>query len=232
MIQFAPSILAADFANLERDIRQMSAGGSDWIHIDVMDGMFVPNITVGFPIVQAVRKVTDLKLDVHLMIQKPIRYVERFVKAGADYVTIHLEADTQAENISALKKIRALGAKTGISLRPGTPAQAVLPYLPFCDLVLVMTVEPGFGGQKFMPEQLSKLIELRHAVQDGGWRCLLSVDGGVDRNTAPLCAANGADALVAGSAYFRAEDREAFTRFIHSLGDISSVPPASADAGI
>ena len=161
MYQISPSILSADFMNLERDIHNIEENGSDMIHVDVMDGLFVPNITVGFPVIQALRKITDLPLDVHLMIDRPGRYVAKFVASGADYVTIHAEADSQENNLEALQTIRALGAKAGVSLKPGTPAEALLPYLPYCDIILLMTVDPGFGGQKFMAEVMPKLKQGR-----------------------------------------------------------------------
>ena len=214
MYQISPSILSADFMNLERDIHNIEENGSDMVHIDVMDGLFVPNITVGFPVIQAIRKATDMVLDVHLMIDRPVRYVEKFVASGADYVTIHVEADTEENTILALRKIRALGAKAGISLKPGTPAEAALPYLPLCDMILVMTVEPGFGGQKFMTEVMPKLRQLRTWVDEQELPCLLSVDGGVDRSTAPLCKRSGAHVLVAGTAYFKDAKRADFVKFI------------------
>ena len=154
MAKIAPSILSADFVNLERDIRALSDHGADFVHVDVMDGIFVPNITIGIPVVAAIRRITDLPLDVHLMIDRPIRYVEQFVKAGADYVTIHVEADQPQHTLEALDKIHALGCKAGIVLKPKTPAEAAIPYLEKCDMILVMTVEPGFGGQKFMPDMM------------------------------------------------------------------------------
>lgn len=214
MAKIAPSILSADFANLERDIRGIGENGGDFVHVDVMDGIFVPNITIGIPVVQALRKVTDLPLDVHLMIERPIRYVEEFVKAGADFLTIHLEADQPQNTLEALDKIHALGCKAGIVLKPKTPAEAALPYLTKCDMILVMTVEPGFGGQKFMADQMPKLRQLRTWLEEVNPQCLLEVDGGVDCNTQAICKQSGADVLVAGSAYFKAEDKAAFVQLV------------------
>ena len=214
MAKLSPSILSADFANLERDIRDIAANGADWVHVDVMDGIFVPNITIGIPVVKALRPVTDLPLDVHLMIDRPIRYVEDFVKAGADYVTIHIEADQPQNTLEALDKIHALGCKAGIVLKPKTPVEAAIPYLEKCDLILIMTVEPGFGGQKFMADQMPKLQQLREWLNDVNPDCLLEVDGGVDANTCTLCKESGADVLVAGSAYFNAADRAQFVKII------------------
>ena len=216
MAKIAPSILSADFANLERDIRNIAENGGDWVHVDVMDGIFVPNITIGIPVVKALRPVTDLPLDVHLMIDRPIRYVEDFVKAGADYVTIHIEADQPQNTLDALDKIHALGCKAGIVLKPKTPVEAAIPYLEKCDLILIMTVEPGFGGQKFMADMMPKLVQLREWLNDINPDCLLEVDGGVDVNTHTICKESGADVLVAGSAYFKAEDRAAFVKLIQN----------------
>lgn len=214
MAKIAPSILSADFANLERDIRDIRENGGDWVHVDVMDGQFVPNITIGIPVVQALRKVTELSLDVHLMIERPLRYVEEFVKAGADYLTIHVEADQPQNTLEALDKIRALGCKAGIVLKPRTPAEAAIPYLKKCDLILVMTVEPGFGGQKFMADMMPKLKKLRQMLDAENPGCLLEVDGGVDATTHAICKENGADVLVAGSAYFKAADKSAFVKLV------------------
>ena len=214
MAKIAPSILSADFANLERDIRDIRSNGGDWVHVDVMDGLFVPNISIGIPVVQAIRPVTDLPLDVHLMIDRPIRYVEQFVKAGADWLTIHVEADQPANTLVCLDKIRQLGCKAAISLKPGTPAEAARVFLPKCDMVLIMTVEPGFGGQKFMADMMPKLRTLRQMLDEVNPACILEVDGGVDANTCALCKENGAEVLVAGSAYFKAADRKSFVKTI------------------
>lgn len=212
MTKLAPSILAADFANLERDIHDMEARGADWVHVDVMDGLFVPNISIGIPVVQALRPVTQLPLDVHLMIDRPIRYVEQFVKAGADWLTIHLEADQPQNTRECLEKIRQLGCKAALALKPRTPAEAAIPYLELCDMMLVMTVEPGFGGQKFMAEQMPKVLALRRMLDEKNPACVIEADGGVDGNTCDVCKASGAEVLVAGSAYFKAADRDAFVR--------------------
>ena len=216
MAKIAPSILSADFANLERDIRDLEKNGADWVHVDVMDGQFVPNLSMGFPVVKALRPITNLVLDVHLMIERPIRYAEQFVKAGADMVTVHIEADQPANTLECLDRIHALGCKAGIVLKPGTPAEAAIPYLEKCDMILVMTVEPGFGGQKFMEHMMPKVKKLRAMLDEVNPACLLEVDGGVDANTCGICKENGADVLVAGSAYFGARDRGAFVKLIQA----------------
>ena len=216
MAKIAPSILSADFANLEAAIHNIEENGADWVHVDVMDGIFVPNITIGIPVVAALRKVTDLPLDVHLMIDRPIRYVEDFVKAGADYVTIHVEADQPQNTLEALDKIHALGCKAGIVLKPKTPVEVAIPYLEKCDLILIMTVEPGFGGQSFMADMMPKLEQLKEWLADVNPDCLLEVDGGVDANTHTVCKEAGAEVLVAGSAYFKAADRAAFVKLVQS----------------
>ncbi len=214
MAKLSPSILAADFANLERDIHDIEKNGADWVHVDVMDGIFVPNISIGIPVVQALRPVTGLPLDVHLMIDRPIRYVEDFIKAGADWLTIHVEADQPQNILEALDKIHALGCKAAISLKPRTPAEAVIPYLTKCDMILVMTVEPGFGGQKFMADQMPKIKKLRQMLDEVNPACVIEVDGGVDANTHAVCKENGAEVLVAGSAYFKAADRAEFVKLM------------------
>ena len=216
MAIIAPSILSADFVNLERDVHNIEENGADWVHVDVMDGMFVPNISIGIPVVQALRRVTDLPLDVHLMIERPIRYVEQFVRAGADWLTIHIEADQPQNTLEALDKIRALGCKAAVSLKPRTPAEAALPYLTKCDMVLVMTVEPGFGGQSFMADMMEKVRFLRITLDRVNPECRIEVDGGVDAVTQAVCKQNGADVLVTGSAYFKAADRAAFVKTVQS----------------
>lgn len=197
----APSILSADFANLEKEIKAVAQAGADWIHVDVMDGRFVPNITIGIPVVKALKKVSPLPLDVHLMIEEPERYVEEFVKAGSDYLTIHVESSKDV--VGTLKRIRDLGAKPGITLRPGTAVEEVLPLLPLCDLVLVMTVEPGFGGQSFMVDQVAKIARLRQEISSKNLKCLIEVDGGINAETAKVC--HEADVFVAGSYVFGKE---------------------------
>ena len=216
MAKIAPSILAADFANLEAAIRDIAANNGDWVHVDVMDGIFVPNISIGIPVVQALRPVTQMPLDVHLMIDRPIRYVEDFVKAGADWITIHVEADQPQNILDTLDKIHALGCKAGIVLKPRTPAEAAIPYITKCDMVLIMTVEPGFGGQKFMADMMPKMKKIRQMLDEVNPACHVEVDGGVDANTCDLCKENGADVLVAGSAYFKAADRAAFVKTIQA----------------
>lgn len=195
----SPSILSADFANLERDVKRVAEGGADWIHVDVMDGMFVPNLTIGMGVVAALKKVTPLPLDVHLMIEKPERYVEEFIRAGADILTVHVEACERP--LEVLKQIRALGAKAGITLRPGTPLSQILPLLPFSDLALVMTVEPGFGGQKFRHDQVEKIQQLRQEVTRQKLPMWIEVDGGVSVETLEFC--QQADVVVAGNAVFK-----------------------------
>ena len=210
MAILAPSILSADYMNMQRDLTMTKEMGVKWLHVDIMDGIFVPNITFGYGFVKSMRKVSDLVLDVHLMIDRPIRYVQQFCDAGADYLTIHVESDTPENTLAALEKIRQLGVKPGIVVKPNTPAEAIADYLPLVDLVLVMTVEPGFGGQKFMADMMPKLKQLRQMLDQVNPSCHLEVDGGVDLVTCETCKENGADVLVAGSAFYGSSDKAAF----------------------
>ena len=217
MIKVAPSILSADFVNLERDIRKLKECGADYVHVDVMDGLFVPNISIGIPVVSAIRKITDLPLDVHLMIQQPIRYVEQFCDAGADILTIHAEADTVENNQKALRMIREKGVRAAVSIKPGTPISALEPYMELMDMILVMTVEPGFGGQKFMEDMMEKVRALRKLMDVRMSGVELGVDGGVNLDTGKICVDAGANVLVAGSALFKAPDTAAFIDGLHKL---------------
>lgn len=204
MVKIAPSILSADFTNLGRDIQRVRT--ADWLHVDVMDGMFVSNISIGVPVVKSVRKATDMFLDVHLMIEKPARYISAFADAGADLISVHLEADMPPGIREALRIMEEKKVKKGIVLRPITAAEAVLPYIREIDLILVMTVEPGFGGQSFMTDQLPKIAAIRRYIDAYNPGCHLEVDGGIDPATAKQVIEAGADVLVAGSAIYGAQD--------------------------
>jgi len=206
MKKILPSILSADFANLERDVRELEQIGIDMIHIDVMDGNFVPNISFGFPIIEAIRSKTDKIFDCHLMIARPEEYVERFCNAGCDMVSFHIEATNHADRV--IQIIRNSGKKAGIVLNPQTSIESVKYLLPKLDYVLIMTVNPGFGGQKFIPEMLEKIEELAKIREEKGYSFLIQVDGGVNVETSKLCRDKGADLLVCGSFLFGAEDKE------------------------
>jgi ribulose-phosphate 3-epimerase len=212
MAILSPSILAADPANLGRDVQLIADTGCKWVHIDIMDGHFVPNMSFGPSTVKALNGIDGLVRDVHLMIETPIKYVDEFCKAGAHYLTVHVEADTEEKIHETLARIRANGVKPGIVVKPKTPAEAVKPFLTECEMILVMTVEPGFGGQKFMTDMMSKVSAIREMLDEVNPECHVEVDGGVDLTNVELCKASGADVLVAGSSYFKAADKASFVK--------------------
>ena len=200
-IIISPSILSADFANLERDIRKVENAGADWLHIDVMDGHFVPNITIGVPVVKSIKKITKLPLDIHLMIENPEKYVEPFANADADILTFHYEAVNDVESI--IKLIKSFGIMAGMSIKPKTSPDEILKYLPILDLVLVMTVEPGFGGQNFMEDCAEKLPVIKQNAHEN---LVIQVDGGINDKTAKICTSKGANSLVAGNYIYKSDD--------------------------
>ena len=204
MVTIAPSILSADFARLAEDIAKVEAAGADWLHIDVMDGHFVPNLTIGPPVVEAIRKVTKLPLDVHLMVTNPARLIDAFVSAGADWLTVHVETEPHLHRL--ISHIRELGVKPGVVLNPATPLNSLEEILPEVDLVLLMSVNPGFGGQKFIPATVDKIRRLIDQIEQRGYSALIEVDGGINPFNAPQVVHAGADVLVAGSAIFGSGD--------------------------
>lgn len=209
MVKIIPSVLSADYVNLQSEVEDVMRGGVDGLHIDIMDGLFVPNFSVGFPIVKALRRVAGTFLDVHLMITRPQRYVERFCQAGADMVSFHVEAAEPRDLLDAIRMVHSQGKRAGLAIKPRTPAMVMLPYLEHIDMVLVMTVEPGFGGQEFMRDQLPKIEYFRRMIDQRHISCEIEVDGGIDHDTAPLVKQAGATILVAGNAVFGYSDRAA-----------------------
>jgi ribulose-phosphate 3-epimerase len=218
MIKLAPSILSADFARLGEQIDEVVKAGADYIHVDVMDGHFVPNITIGAPVVASIRPITSLPLDVHLMIEHPERYISDFVQAGADIITVHVEASPHVH--ATIRLIKELGAKAGVSLNPPTPISVVEEFLPLVDLVLVMSVNPGFGGQSFITETLPKIANVRKILDDRGMSAELEVDGGINADNARDIVKAGADVLVAGNSIFRSE--EGISRAMKRLREATS----------
>lgn len=200
----SPSILSANFGNIDKDIKMINDSCADWVHCDIMDGVFVPNISFGFPVLQAVKKISSKPLDVHLMIVEPDRYIRRFCDAGADILTVQYEACIHLNRTAAA--IRETGMKAGVAINPHTPVMLLKNILPYIDMVLIMTVNPGYGGQKFIPESYNKIVELRQMIDEGGYPVLIEVDGGVDTENAASLVAKGVDVLVAGSSVFASAD--------------------------
>ena len=203
-MKVSPSMLSCDFSNMQREIERITKAGADYVHLDVMDGNFVPNITFGAPIIKAIRKYSDLPFDVHLMIDAPHRYIEDFAKSGADIITFHIEAEKDVEG--TIKKIKKLGVKAGLSVKPSTPVEKVFPYLKDLDLVLVMTVEPGFGGQSFMEDMMEKVKKVKSEIKKEGLKTEIEVDGGINDKTAKISSDAGADVCVAGTSVFKSLD--------------------------
>ena len=211
----SPSILSADFSQLGEQIKEVETAGAQYLHIDVMDGLFVPSISYGMPVIASIRKCSNIFFDVHLMIERPERYLKEFAESGADLINFHLETTEDAEGV--IEKIRALNRKVGITIKPGTPAEAVEPYLDKVDMVLVMTVEPGFGGQKLIPECLDKVAEIRRMVTKKGLRTDIEVDGGINADNVELALRAGANVIVAGSAVFKNNISENVNQFLGKM---------------
>ena len=216
----SPSMLAANFANLGKQIDEIKEGGATYLHVDVMDGVFVPALSFGMPVMKSIRKATDLVFDVHLMITEPIRYVEEFAASGADIITIHLEACEDVE--ATLKKIRESGCKAGLSIKPGTPVESLKPYLPLLDMILIMSVEPGFGGQKYIEASTEKLSLTRKMIAESGFDIDLEVDGGINRENVKMVLDAGANVIVAGVAVFGDQTLENTKAFMEILSEKES----------
>ena len=214
----APSLMCADFLHLGEELKKLESAGIEYLHIDIMDGVFVPNLSFGPPIIQRLRPVTPLFFDVHLMMEYPDRLLDAFADAGADSLNLHVECRSPLE--PSLRHIRQRGLKSGLTLKPGSPAEAVFPYLPLVDMVLIMTVEPGFGGQAFMESQLDTIRQVRALIERYNPACELEVDGGISPKTAPLVVEAGANVLVAGSAVYGAEDIPAAIQALRVSGGV------------
>ncbi|WP_372519736.1 ribulose-phosphate 3-epimerase [Candidatus Ruminimicrobiellum ovillum] len=211
----APSILSADFANLAKDVSMVESAGADWLHVDVMDGHFVPNITIGPVVVKSIKKYSKLFFDVHLMITNPEKYWESFYKAGADLIVFHNEVSCDKKQL--IQEIKKAGIKAGVSIKPKTPVSDILEILPLVDVVLIMTVEPGFGGQSFMADMVPKISSLRKIIDDNKYKCLIEIDGGINDKTAKVCIDAGADVLVSGSYIFAAQNPQQVLKGLKSL---------------
>ena len=215
MTKVSPSLLSADFSRLGDELKRVEDAGADRVHIDVMDGMFVPNITIGPPIIKALRPLSGMPFDVHLMIRNPLEYAEDFANAGADMITVHVES--KGNTMATIKKIRELGVSPGITLNPGTPFSKVKKFMDKVDLILIMTVQPGFGGQAFREDCVSKINEARRFIDDNGLNAEIEIDGGINRDTGKICVDAGADALAAGSSLFSQNDMGAEIRLWQSF---------------
>ncbi len=217
MIKVSPSMLSGDFSKFGEEVKRISDCGADMLHFDIMDGLFVPNITFGAPVLKSVRKYSQIFFDVHLMIDEPLKYIEDFVSAGADMITFHIECKSDTKE--TIKKIKSFGVKAGLSVKPGTPVEAILPYLDDLDNVLIMTVEPGFGGQKFMSDMIEKIEYISKVIKEKNRDIFLQVDGGINRETVLSVVKAGANLIVAGSAVFNAHDPAEEIKYLKSISE-------------